>query len=49
MLKPAYHVSVLSPSVHPEQDINQRDRLTGLKHKSKNKQMLWEFDPNPYH
>lgn len=47
MLKSAYQVSVLYPSVHPEQDINQRDRLTLLR--NKNKQTLWEFDPNPYH
>lgn len=49
MLKPADHVSVLYPSVHPEQDINQRDRPTRLRNKNKNKQTFWEFDPNPYH
>lgn len=49
MLKPAYQVSVMCPSVHPEQDINQRYRLSGVMNKNKNKENIWEADPKPYH
>lgn len=47
MLKPAYQVSVLSPSVHPEQEFNQRYRPSVLR--KKNQELIWEVDLKPYH